>query len=829
MSTKFNRFKWETRPIAGNCNIVKGKDFRITVLTDALIRIEFDKDGIFEDRASQTVFYRDLPPVNFTCRVSSDETVVETEKLILRCGDGQSLSVKLKEEPCSVWNYGDDFEDLGGTTETLDATNGEVPLERGICSRFGYSVLDDTDSMLLDEIGWIVPRRKNTQDIYFFGYGYDYFGAVKAFYQITGAPSFLPAYAFGNWWSRYYNYTQDEYIETMDSFNREDIPLSVGIVDMDWHITEIPDDKKNPSPKYAGYWNTENGWTGYSFNKKYFPNHIRFLEQLKERNIHTAFNLHPHAGIRCHEDMYEEMAIASGIDPKTRETVPFNVLSKKFMANYFDILHHPYEKEGVDFWWMDWQQGKDYWWIHEPNKNGNMEDERETVDPLWMINHLHTMDISRDGKRPMFFSRYSGPGGHRYSIGFSGDTFITWASLDFQPYFTATASNIGYCWWSHDIGGHMHGYKDEELTARWIQLGVFSPINRLHSSNDRFLHKEPWLLKGEYKTSVGKWLRFRHSLFPYVYTMNYAAANALVPLIRPIYYYYPKNSAAYEMKNQFFFGSEIMIAPITKPASEITGLGDTCAYLPKGDWFDFLTGDRYHSEKGRKIRLYRDIGSYPIIAKAGAIIPIAPHIPHTNKLGITDSLEVYVFPGNDNVFELYEDSGDGESLKNGEYALTRMKLCWNEFPEFQIGRSEGNISLLPKKRLWNIKLRGFSETAEFKTELNGITIDTPLKYDGDKNTFEITVTASPQDRVTVKLKDNKCITSNPNVLKRCDKILQESKISADEKNEMYEILTDSECDTHMKILKLSGRSYEKEALAGALKEQLTLTKEEFTV
>ena len=137
--------------------------------------------------------------------------------------------------------------------------------------------MDDTASMLLDENGWITPRRKNTEDVYFFGYGFDYIGCIRDFYKITGAPSFLPAYAFGNWWSRYHKYTQDEYIETMDAFAKEDVPLSVGIVDMDWHITKIPEDKKSPVSSSNGVYNTEDGWTGYTFNKELFPDRKRFL------------------------------------------------------------------------------------------------------------------------------------------------------------------------------------------------------------------------------------------------------------------------------------------------------------------------------------------------------------------------------------------------------------------------------------------------------------------------------------------------------------------------------------------------------------------------
>lgn len=97
-----------------------------------------------------------------------------------------------------------------------------------------------------------------------------------------------------------------------------------------------------------------------------------------------------------------------------------DILNPDYMEKYFDVVHHPYEEDGVDFWWMDWQQGRDYWWIHEPNENGKLKDRREVLDPLWMLNHLHIIDIQRDGKRPMFFSRYCGPGSQRYPVGFSG-------------------------------------------------------------------------------------------------------------------------------------------------------------------------------------------------------------------------------------------------------------------------------------------------------------------------------------------------------------------------------------------------------------------------
>lgn len=190
-------------------------------------------------------------------------------------------------------------------------------------------------------------------------------------------------------------------------------------------------------------------------------------------------NVHPADGVRSFEDNYEKLAKEIGHETKDEDPISFDVTSQKFLDGYFDIIHRELEHDGVDFWWVDWQQGP--------------YSRKEGIDPLWVLNHFHFLDNQRDGSRALTFSRYAGPGSHRYPVGFSGDTVVTWASLNFQPEFTSKASNIGYIHWSHDIGGHMDGYKNDELATRWVQLGCFSPILRLHSSNNPFNSKEPWV------------------------------------------------------------------------------------------------------------------------------------------------------------------------------------------------------------------------------------------------------------------------------------------------------------------------------------------------
>ena len=816
-----NRFQWPVRPLATKENIVQGTKCRFTVLTSRLIRMEYSPEGIFEDRASQSVFYRDFPAVPFTLNRENGLLVLRTEHIILTYQENApfaegTLNLRLLQEPASQWNFGEDFEDLGGTTKTLDKVNGPCSVESGVVSRNGFSVLYDSDTLVLEEDGWVGVRAENTVDAYFFGYGFDYVCAVQDFYSLTGVPPMLPAYALGNWWSRYHAYTQEEYLDLIHRFREEDIPFSVGVVDMDWHLVDVD----VPSPLK----NDLNGWTGYTWNEELFPDYKAFIRELHDCGLKTALNLHPAAGVRHHEAMYEQMAKVEGIDPATGERVPLDILSQKHMANYFDIIHHPYEEDGVDFWWMDWQQGTDYAWIHEPNKPGTYQDPRERLDPLWMLNHLHILDISRNGKRPMFFSRYAGPGSQRYPVGFSGDTFVTWESLQFQPEFTAKASNIGYSWWSHDIGGHMGGYRDDELFVRWAQLGVLSPINRLHSSNSEFTRKEPWSYGQEAEGIVNQWLRLRHAMFPYLYTMNYRTHDQRLPLVQPMYYSHPKCQAAYEVPNQYWFGSELMVAPITQPRNENSGLAKVDVWLPAGSWFDMFTGLHYASKKGRKMQMHRQLDTVPVLAKAGAIVPMARYEKRDNRLLNAQNMDVLVFPGASNAFELYEDIGDYSEYQKGAFAKTKMELVWGDSAKFTIAPATGDLSLIPGSRNWNIKLRGFHKDAQVSVLVNGREV--AAKISREDNTTCVAVEAAVADQVELVITGQTLIHDNADVPARISRLLQLSYLGTLEKEKLAKICNSNE-PLHEKTTLMYWQARQTNGVSDALKELLSLTECEY--
>lgn len=718
-------YQIETRPEAHPENIIQGASYRITILTAGLVRLEYSLDGVFEDRPTQTVLNRDFKPAAYQVVETEEELQVITERIHLIYNKKEFTSYGLSIQVLgnisnyhSTWHYGEEPEDLFGTARTLDRVNGSCELEHGLMSRFGFSVTDDSDSLILTEDGWVEPREKGKKDLYFWGYGHDYRECLKDFYHLCGRAPMIPRFALGNWWSRYFDYSEESYKELMGDFEKENIPFSVAVIDMDWHLVDI-------DPAYGS------GWTGYTWNRELFPEPERFIKWLHEKGMRVTLNVHPADGVRAYEEMYTEMAEAMGMDPDKKVKVDFDISSPRFLEAYFDILHHPNEEKGVDFWWIDWQQGKNC--------------RIEGLDPLWMLNHYHYLDNGRNGKRPMTFSRYAGPGSHRYPIGFSGDAHITWETLDFEVYFTLTASNIGYGWWSHDIGGHMEGYKDDELMARWTQFGVFSPIMRLHSTKDLFYSKEPWFFGLEVRRAMGEALRLRHRLLPYLYTMNYRAYKEGLPLVEPMYYAYPEEERAYEVKNQYRFGSGLIVAPITRKNVPHLHMGSVKVWLPeKKSYIDLITGMVYQG--GRTVIMHRDIRSIPVLAETGAIIPMTDCIFGKDAVTNPKSLRIKVFAGDNGAFELYEDDNETQDYRKGICAVTKFEWNWDERC-FIIHPVKGEGKLLPESREYIVEICGCTESG-VSVSKNGAAVSCESSYDKEHGILRVTVSGiAPQDRL----------------------------------------------------------------------------------
>lgn len=757
-------YRIQTEPQCRKENIVKGEHYRISILTSGLIRLEYAEDGIFEDRPTQVVWNRNMGICDYQVLEAEDYLEIVTERIHLHynkktfCADGLFIEVKGGILPQKkVWHYGEKLSEkdrIPGTTRTLDGADGAIPLEDGLISMAGYALLDDSNSLIIREDGFVEKRKEQKKDLYFWGYGADYLTCIQDFYRLCGTTPMVPRYALGNWWSRYYKYTEESYRKLIERFGFEKIPISVAVIDMDWHLVDI-------EKKYGS------GWTGYTWNRELFPNPSGFLRWLHEQGLHVTLNVHPADGVRAYEEMYETMGKAldmSDEDLKREVPIDFDVSNEKFMEAYFACIHHPQEEAGVDFWWIDWQQGN--------------VSKLEGLDPLWMLNHYHFLDNGRDGKRPMTFSRYAGPGSHRYPIGFSGDTIISWKSLDFQPFFTSSASNIGYGMWSHDIGGHTNGARDDELSGRWVQFGVFSPIMRLHSTNNRFISKEPWRYRPEIRAVIEKFLRLRHRMLPYLYTMNYRQYAERIPMILPMYYRYPRQKEAYQVSNQYLFGSEMMVAAVTTPCIKSLRMAKTTVWIPEGEWYDIFNGMRYHG--GRKMNLYRDINSIPVFARAGAIIPFQED--YMEPAGDNPKqLHIYVYTGADGSFILYEDDNITTGYQKEKCVRTSYK--WHEEDGcFCICSAEGETSLIPEKRDYIITFCGIKDaqvTGKRKADGSEVEFHTEKK----ENISVVMENISVNEEITLNLR--KRIHNKNEIAERCFQILNRAEIGYDLKEDVF--------------------------------------------
>lgn len=631
-----DRFYVKAAPIAENKTYVSGQ-IRLSVITDHILRVERVEGDAFADLATQKIMHRDFGNPTFSVKDNMLDIEVTTADRVFHV-DKETLLVSVKLE--DYWVDSHQVHLLGGTFRTLDnglgdrilfgENKGTVKLSDSIFSLEGVAEIDDSASYLLEENGTLSARREGDVDRYILAFGKDYLGGLREFYGLTGFTPLLPKYALGNWWSRYYAYRQQEYIDLMDKFQKKGIPLTVATIDMDWHLVKnVPKD----ATTHSKFWGK--GWTGYTFDTDLFPDYKQFFRDLKERGLAITMNLHPHDGIRYFEKQYPAMAKANGIDPASKEPVEFDFTDRTFVDSYFDLVLHPYEEEGVDFWWIDWQQGR------KSNQKG--------LDPLWLLNHYHTLDAGRDGRTALILSRYAGCGSHRYPLGFSGDTIVRWKSLAYQPYFTIAASNTGYSWWSHDIGGHMGSKGNPELYTRWIELGVFSPINRLHSTRDKW-SKEPWLYGDEAEKIVTKFLQLRHRLLPYLYTANVRTARDGMPLVMPMYYLHDCKEA-YEAKTQYYFGTEMIVAPVvTKRNKE--GLAPVSVWLPEGRWTDFFTGETFAGN--HTYELFVPLDRIPVFVKEGGIIPLLTDEKDNNQE--FQSLEVRFYAG-EGKYRLEDETG----------------------------------------------------------------------------------------------------------------------------------------------------------------------------
>ncbi len=241
---------------------------------------------------------------------------------------------------------------------------------------------------------------------------------------------------------------------------------------------------------------------------------------------------------------------------------------------------------------------------------------------------------------------------------------------------------------------------------------------RLHSTAIELLGKEPWKYRKDVYVFAKEWLNLRHKMIPYLFTMDYRTHKEGIALCEPMYYSYPEHQNAYNFKNQYMFGSELMVCPITSSQNPETNMGEVSAWIPKGRWTDIFTDQSYEGDK--IISLHRDIDTIPVLAKEGAIVPFSK--PNGNDTSNPKELEIWIYSGN-NRFALYEDNGKTDYEKHN--CNTFFNMSYDEEKaelHFGIDYPVGDTKVIPENRTFRLIFKDL-DTKSLKCNCGELFID----------------------------------------------------------------------------------------------------------
>ena len=726
MASLDNRFMPNMQNAQANSQAVfTGPNYRISVLSERLIRLEYSQNGSFSDSLTTLVKNRkfNLP----TFKVEQDEKfiVITTKYFMMQYAKNKpflgpkfapdsNLKISLLNTD-KVWFYGQaEARNFKGGAISLDDYAGKVNLDKGLYSTDGFVMLDDSGNMEIDQAGFLQKPDPNKIDLYVFMYKRDFGLCLKDYFTLTGYPDIIPRYALGIWWNREQIYSSDDAISLVKAFNRYQIPLSVVLLSEFWHI-------KDPSD-YNLY------RSGFSFNRDLFPNPNEFISYMHERGIRVGINIDPVEGIRKEENAY--MAMAQELGVLGGETIPFNVLDKNYMASFINHIIFPFLNAGVDIYWLDY---------------------KASLDGIQVLDYYYNKSFELlSNSRPLTLTRSPLVAPHHAGILYSGETIVSWDTLKYLPFYNGLAANKGVTWWSHDVGGYKGGTEDSELYLRYIEFSCFSPIFRFSAKRGLYYKREPWMWDVKTYTIAHEYCKLRHRLIPYLYAAAADYSRNGKPLVQPVYY---ASTEIYDEPlyiNEYFFGKELFIAPITKPKDVTMNRSVERIFLPQGVWYDFKTGKKFIGDK-RYVVFYKE-EEYPVFARAGGIIPLAMIDDNINNTNPPQKMEIQVFPGENNIFRLYEDDGNTKLYQNGYYIVTVFDYRYEVNKcSLDIYPMEGKTEIIPLYRNYKIRFRNMKEPSKINILVNHAQANLRYETSVEDNDFIVDIKdANTTTQITIE-------------------------------------------------------------------------------
>lgn len=744
--------------------VFKGMKYRISILSDSLIRLEYNEGGKFNDYPTFFARNRSFSKPKLDVKEDNQVLVIKTDNFILeykkektffgsKVYPEQNLRVNVNGTD-KIWYYGHpEIRNFLGTAFSLDNFDNNAILSKGLFSLDGFASIDDSKTPIINSDGNILSPNDGI-DIYLFVYNNDFGVGLRDYFNLTVLPPLIPRYALGVWWNKEDEYNVEGIEKLVNKFERNNIPFSVLLL--------------------GDYARTKNKYSelSFSFDKNIFPNSVDLSKFLHSKDIYLGSSIKTDGVLSIEEEHHSDFIKTYNID--TDKNIPINVFNTKLMTGFLNDIVFPYKNSGNDFLM-----------INDKNMDNNL---RNFAMNYYMFNYFKKYN----DKRVMLFSRNFGVLPHAYSVLYSGHININWKTLRFLPFFNATASNIGVSWWSHDIGGYEGGIEDSELYMRYVQLGVYSPILRLSSHGGKYYKREPWKWGSETYAVVKDYLNLRHRLIPYLYSEAKKYSSAGTTLVQPLYYKYPETYDEPLYKNEYYFGSELFVSPITNQKDPIMNRVVHRLFLPKGVWYDFKTGKKFSG--GKRYVTFYDSKDYPVFARMGAIIPMA--VLDNEKINDTSSpkkLEIHVFPGRSNTYKLYEDDGNSLKYMKGESFTTEINYYYKE-DDFSVSLEpvDGKEGIIPEKRDYIIRFRNTKFTDGVQVFCDEVNV--PYKRYVDENDFVIEFNNIPTtSKVFVYCKGNDIEIDASRVINEdLESIISDLSITTELKEEIDKIIFNNE-------------------------------------